>query len=1377
MAQEEGFLDPVILGQSSEAEPIIVESDEEIAANSMELAPVDLSDIRLATATGEDGTEYTVNVVDGDTTVLTDPEGNETITRDPAVNTGELPKISGGAFSPGSLTGQVHSDYVADKINSGEFSNVVSTGEKGHFGRALIEFQNDQGISLGDHLISERIVDPNKYTTRDQMFARSADQLADDINFYGSAADDAQKARNLVNQAVFDFRGDVATLTLAPSKEEYDNYEYWRSHTGINHLKDTVKQAEAAAQQEGLTEEQQLLADDNLAKSKEQLQSWLLAPPVYFGYQGDGGTVHHSQKGFWDEVTDSFWAGMYELQGMSADFTQLSGDITNIDSLEDYGEAWSNDNLQDIMRYGEGNVGLSDVKGLGTGLQFFANTLARYGPQLGVLYGFQWGGAVVGGAAGTLVGGPAGTVVGAAAGRTAGTLAGAYLMSAAGFYGEMPDGEKDPYLALSYAVPMALVERYGLDNLSILGRGVSGGRALKPEAYEEVVEAVSTKLDIPIEAARKRLDNDVHEILGAAGLELKDYANRSLVNRQTLRDVITNTAKAVGIEGATEAIQEAIQYGGIAAHTSVEFDTEQLLSRLAESAIVGSIAASPFGAHSALGQQALVNTVVYENDPNAPNRSWFRPPAGWKHSDAVEAKFDGQITTEEAIARTRKEEVTGYVKSDGFNTTLKDLQDEKAAGYWQATKDLIRNPLAALNSFRWNIVKDDIETQGRVDADVAAISAILGDTSGFVGNSIFQTVKRYYGKYMVGISPTADLITKANVESEADLQSLRTQDPNTLTPDQRTVVDQMRKEENDMMAKIIADMKARGIELDAEREEFLRDNFIEKSFVIDPTKADEEFVNKLAETIIPGTKEKLGEVDAKNLVNKLQANPYDPAVLDTFDILGIQQSPEFNQYKAGGSHRQKLMLMATSYANRNAKSGVEEFFVKRLMSSNMSDERRAKMAAKLKQYLDMVDGKFGQIESKLVSDIQQFPLSMSQFAYMDTNFFANMTDVVYGMMRIKNKAEAKKYFSAFGKAFFRGVWTDLHNVSSKTTGGAISRKDKWEDNKDLQRLRLLGHIGETSEVLQIEGAVTSGKVSNRLATILFKANLVEAYTDGSKAAVGATSWDEILQLVADVVEHRKRGNTSSQGYLSTLRRLKKYGVPVDRLVELHVESETLPNNQLAEDYILQMDDPDSPFYQEIMNIYQVANINYVDEFTPRPEPGSGAKILEQRHLALFTQYKRFISHFTSNIIPNLWNQYLSQGSPQVTYQVFNRVIFTFGMAYVGQALKDALKYGWGEEAPYLDEWDEDLWDSSLGRGIKYTGWVGTPEIALESILKYREDQWKSHPERMLELLLGQSAALNTGWQISQAKDPWRTIKGKTPWLGDIKAAREHLLNI
>jgi hypothetical protein len=111
---------------------------------------------------------------------------------------------------------------------------------------------------------------------------------------------------------------------------------------------------------------------------------------------------------------------------------------------------------------------------------------------------------------------------------------------------------------------------------------------------------------------------------------------------------------------------------------------------------------------------------------------------------------------------------------------------------------------------------------------------------------------------------------------------------------------------------------------------------------------------------------------------------------------------------------------------------------------------------------------------------------------------------------------------------------------------------------------------------------------------------------------------------------------------------------------------------------------------------------------------------------LFVQFNGFISTFTANIVPKLWNDYLKNGSPRMKYNTFAMIVTMMAVAGGSQWLKDFIKFG--GSTPYLN--DAQL----LQRALQSSGLLGTGERLLQGALPL----YRSRDEGITDRLFGET---------------------------------------
>ena len=147
-----------------------------------------------------------------------------------------------------------------------------------------------------------------------------------------------------------------------------------------------------------------------------------------------------------------------------------------------------------------------------------------------------------------------------------------------------------------------------------------------------------------------------------------------------------------------------------------------------------------------------------------------------------------------------------------------------------------------------------------------------------------------------------------------------------------------------------------------------------------------------------------------------------------------------------------------------------------------------------------------------------------------------------------------------------------------------------------------------------------------------------------------------------------------------------------------------------------------------------AQYSFVNEAVALPKAANRPLYYQDPRFALVNQFQGFMSTFTANHIPRLWNEYIKRGSPAMRYNTFAMMATMIMLGFASQYLKDLLKYG--ESSPYLDE--EEL----IRRGILSSGLAGTSERIIEQFFPIYETRSKNAGEWFWNTASGESPSLS-----------------------------------
>ena len=96
----------------------------------------------------------------------------------------------------------------------------------------------------------------------------------------------------------------------------------------------------------------------------------------------------------------------------------------------------------------------------------------------------------------------------------------------------------------------------------------------------------------------------------------------------------------------------------------------------------------------------------------------------------------------------------------------------------------------------------------------------------------------------------------------------------------------------------------------------------------------------------------------------------------------------------------------------------------------------------------------------------------------------------------------------------------------------------------------------------------------------------------------------------------------------------------------------------------------------------LAVYRYVKERVQLPSGANRPLAFQDPHYQLIFQFNGFLSTFTGNLVPKIWNSQLRKGTAKVKYDTFALVITMIALGGVSQYLKDLIKFG--GKTPYLD---------------------------------------------------------------------------------------------
>jgi len=181
--------------------------------------------------------------------------------------------------------------------------------------------------------------------------------------------------------------------------------------------------------------------------------------------------------------------------------------------------------------------------------------------------------------------------------------------------------------------------------------------------------------------------------------------------------------------------------------------------------------------------------------------------------------------------------------------------------------------------------------------------------------------------------------------------------------------------------------------------------------------------------------------------------------------------------------------------------------------------------------------------------------------------------------------------------------------------------------------------------------------------------------------------------------------------------------------------------------------------RDINEQMQTGIYRFVNERIQNPQAANRPLFFQDPHYQLLTQFNGFISTFTANVVPKLWNNQLRKGTAKVKYDTFTLVLLMIAMGGASQYLKDLLKFG--KASPYLDN------VGYAQRALYSSGVIGQFERVIDVASPLYAERSDNGAEWLFNTILGEAgpSLRNVGNIVSGAGN---LISGETEkGLGDI----------
>ena len=1251
------------------------------------------------------GTQVSGSLIDGDTVAYTDPYGNEGSVRFGFGDAGETAKITpDGVFSAGSYAGSTQYEEIAKLAQSQGFNKIVITGEKDPYGRQVGDLENSAGQRFSEKLITENIVKPSMYMGEgvqekqyNLILKRGINKDMAWLNGSERALTPYQQANEVIESVVS--QSPVMLRTMADTSDEL----IFGSRGYGNAIKAEMKSLEKTINDPSIDKESRELAKEQYKKASEMLQiNTNYDNPFYGSQQQIEEAIAYrakEQPGTFAGWVNASKRSIVNLESSAATFNIWSGDLVNNDSYQNWSEDWADDVNKKYNGINT-SIDLFDIRGPGDAFKWATESIIEFAPQLALVYAGGKAGAI----AGTAVAPGPGTIIGAAAG----SIGVGFSLAVGQIYQSMPEGEKDPHQAAGLALAVGAVDALGLK-----GVGLTGKNILTKDGKDFFVQAIMDEKGVAKEVAEAQLKKHVATTLSETGKTLQDFAQKQMLQRQGFESFVKATVRAGGREALTEGLQEVIAQGGVAALTSATIDWNELAKDVTRNAAAGGLVGGSFNTFMQgrvtdnFETLADVNAAISAYSPESNKRSNIS-----KIEEYQRQRRGGKQSV--AFVSNEVRRAADLVNTEGLNTVPLTLKEDVKKGF----KGSLKDPMSAFRATDRKINKYAFKDNGEVNHNIQTIIGLVNRDPIFVGTNANSEIDYQRGQITSKLPSLNAAFKSVGVKNVSEFEALLQSDPATLTPEQDRAIQELSNDIDSVSEVVASLMEQSGDTGTISAQQVREEGALLAANSFDSKRIDESFIDSLigqpatigsgrvppiiinreyATTIAEGIKNNNSQLQD---INMLRSTP-------------IAQTKEFrDKYETKNTlaaiiNTTDRLISDAVLTDRFGRDGSSiKYLLDQAKIENEIDENTYNELVNWgRGLMSIYRGTYQKVDNPYLRAVNNSLITTTTLRLMDMNAFANVGEMFYGTIGLSGK-EKVKYLGRVTKAFLQGVTADYYSVPAEMGLPYTPIDVRDIGNKELSRLIESGHIVTANDILYTEGVNTTSPFMQKTMKIFYKLNLVSSQTNAIRGARMSFALDAISKLLEKVRVDTESGNISNTGRWAR-DRLNSYGLDPDKLITMvkkygDLDEDITSSNQVTIE--------DASFLTEQIRL---AQINFTDEFSARPQPGSTPAVFESEVFRPFSQFKRFLAHVTANITPNLWSNYIKTAPPGTSYNTFSSVITIVMTAYLAQAFKDLVTYG--ETPEWIEDEDEEFFRSASYRAINYTGFLGTPELLLEEL--------------------------------------------------------------
>jgi hypothetical protein len=1191
--------------------------------------------------------------------------------------------------------------------------NIIGEGEEDSFGRTVAPITNAAGERLDTALFEAGAVKEGLYTSSENVEAAHRGRLSEQILGQRRYAD-------IVNEEMGDYLNQPVLF-----KQTAENENEYRQAV-----------VEVIAAQQGL----------NLANEEEYRQAYNMALSGNFDARSipfagiDFRTLDRDIMGAaYNQKTESFFQGWKGMTTGLAGFAELVGVGIGDETLA----SWGAENVEegkDALRNAPliRNLDFRDIDDIYDGFEFFMNNVAMTAPYMITL--------TAGHLASPLT---AGASIPIAYSSIAGVHAGNVWNDIEG-----PKGRSEAAAALTAGVAMATLDRIGMKGV------LAPSSLLTKEGRDQVIKAYASQNNVSITEATKIISKETKSVIKGTIEGMGTFASDHINNSKALRELLSRAGQGALIEGATEASQEGLGYltssalseGGLERN----FNPNEFSSLLASAAVAGGAIGGAFS--TAGGFVEAGDRYAMQKGLMLGRVDRLNPIQQLKH------ELGNQGSVVNITDEYRKKTET---KAGGNQTKRKAEKGKQTrSGVWTR----LRNPTkflpelyraAGTTAFR-------PELQRR-SAAVRKIAALTGQTLGKLYNG--RDVQAQEAKIRSDLLDTIDprSIPKRFGLSDKPSDSKKISDMIrryiAAGGDKAVLADDKEVLKNyDAIEKTIQDLQTFSDADYSMRDGVYRSQGVDRAkLVYDPNawlnrqgwdwskvrqNKEEWFAWMRKNATMPDGSPMYSEEGLNQLYLKVSNNEN---ATDFSIVEGIEQIP--GQLENGPPELSSkpgyekfantdIIQNAINTANQTAKYaaytqyfGAGGKYLDELLleaeQEGLSRDEVNEVAFHTVAIVNAGTGNYNPIENKKVVAFQRAGSFYATTIGLPLAALSSVPEFVMLLWQARNSNEVMRQVGIFTGELVGA----LKNVAEMKVHPLLSNVPRMEvtDRESTRRLIDSGLYPDDATVATRYGLGETDVSKAWFMQQFFKYTLIagETQLQRAMAAAGVDGFvSDRIRILLAVPE----GTKYNQDQLDAYMQLNDLGMDVEKYLEVqrkYLSSDKDINGQTPFDKFADRSTVDEDIradFDFVVDTLDTVTWYFVNDRIQNPQAFNRPLFYQDPHFQLFVQFNGFISTFTGNIVPRLWNDYLKNGSPRMKYNTFAMIVTMIGVAGASQWLKDFIKFG--GSTPYLS--NEQL----VQRAIMASGVLGTGERILQMASPLYQDRDQNLASRFFGETIG-----------------------------------------